>query len=101
MPRNAEERSHHSNRISFQQKLQEGTVSKVSEIFDLIGKITPITATMKLDLHTFVKRGLDWNDMLPDELRSTLVSQFEMMQEIGKIEFRRAVVPENTIKPDI
>ena len=56
---------------------------------------------MKLDLHTLVKRGLDWDDMLPDELRSTLVSQFEMMQEIGKIEFQRAVVPENTIKPDI
>ena len=46
-----------------------GYVSKVSEIFDLTGKITPITATMKLDLHTLVKRGLDWDDVLPDELR--------------------------------
>ena len=27
-------------------------VSKVPQIFDLTGKITPITATMKLDLHT-------------------------------------------------
>ena len=63
MPKNAEERSHHSNRISFQQTLQEDTISKVSEIFDLTGKITSIIATIKLDLHTLVKRGLDWDDI--------------------------------------
>ena len=39
-------------------------VSKVSEIYDLTGKITPTTATMKLGLHILVKRGLDWDDML-------------------------------------
>ena len=37
----------------------EGSVSKVSEIFDLASKITPIKATMKLYLHTLGKRGLD------------------------------------------
>ena len=44
-------------------------VSNVSEIFDQTVKNTPIAATMKLDLHTLVKRGLDWDDVLPDELR--------------------------------
>ena len=34
---------------------------------------------MKLDLHTLVKRGLDWDDMLPDK----------MMQELGKIKIQR------------
>ena len=33
-------------------------VSKLAEIFDLTGKIIPITAAMKTDLHTLVKRGL-------------------------------------------
>ena len=33
-------------------------VSKVAEIFDLTGKITPITAAMKMDLQILVKRGL-------------------------------------------
>ena len=76
-------------------------VSKVSEIFDLTGKITPITATMKLDSHTLVKRGIDWDDMVPDELRRIWVSHFEMMQEIGKIKFQRAVFPEDAINLDI
>ena len=70
-------------------------------MFDLTGKITPIKATMKLDLHSLIKRSLDWDDMLPDELRRIWVSHFEMMQEIGKIKFQRAVVPEDAINLDI
>ena len=38
-------------------------VSKVAEIFDLTGKITPITSSLKLDLHELVKRKLDWDDI--------------------------------------
>lgn len=34
-------------------------VSKVFEIFDLTGKITPITAALKLDLHQLVIHNLD------------------------------------------
>ena len=44
-------------------------VSKVEEIYDLTGKITPITAMMKYDLHELVQRKLDWDDCIPDELR--------------------------------
>ena len=36
---------------------------------------------MKLDIHTLVKRGLSW----------------EMMQEIGKFEFKCAVAPEDAL----
>ena len=73
----------------------------MSEIFDLAGKITPVTATMKLDLHTLVKRGLDCDDVLPDELRPIWVFHFEMMREIGKIKFQGAVVQEDPINLDI
>ena len=54
-------------------------VSKVAEIFDLTGKVTPITATMKMDLHSLVQRKLDWDDTLSDDLRSIWTSHFEMM----------------------
>ena len=33
--------------------------SKVGEIYDLLGKMTPITARFKLDLHDLVTRKLD------------------------------------------
>ena len=73
----------------------------MSEIFGLTGKIIPITATMKLDLHTLVKGGFDWDGVLPGELRPIWVSYFEMMQEISKIKFQRAAIPEDAINIDI
>ena len=76
-------------------------VSKVAEIFDLTGKMTPTTAAMKMDLHKLVKRGLSWDDAIPDDLRSVWVSYFEMMQEIGNLRFQRAVVPEDAVNLDI
>ena len=63
-------------------------VGKVAEIFDLTGKITPITATMKLDLHTLVERKLQWDDVITDKLRSVWISHFEMMNEINKVKFK-------------
>ena len=76
-------------------------VSNVSEIFDLTVKITRIATIMKLGLHTLVKRGLHWYELLPDESRPIWESHFEMMQQIGKIKFQRAMVPEDVINLDI
>ena len=75
-------------------------VSKVAEIFDLTGKITPITAAKKMDLHTLVKRGLTW-DVILDDLRSVWVLHLEMMQDIGNLRFQRALVPEDAVNFDI
>ena len=60
----------------------------MAEILDLTEEITPITAAMKMDLHTLVKRE-GW------------VLHFEMMQEIGNLRFQRAVVPEDAVNLDI
>ena len=65
------------------------------------GKITPITAAMKMDLRTLVKRGLSWDDVIPDDLRSMWVSHFEMMQEIDNLRFQRAVLPEDAVNLEI
>ena len=70
-------------------------VSKVAEVFDLTGKVTPITAAMKLDLHDLVLRGLDWDDVIPDNLRSIWKTHFEMMQEIKHIKYKRTIIPED------
>ena len=56
---------------------------------------------MKMDLHTLTKRGLSWDDAIPDDLRLVWISHFEMMQEIGTLRFQRAVVPEDSVNLDI
>ena len=76
-------------------------VSKVSEIFDPTGKLTPITAGLKLDLHNLVEMKLQWDDVLPDTLRSLWTSHFDMIQEIKNITFQRTIVPEDALNLEI
>ena len=76
-------------------------VSKVAEIFDILGKMTPITAMMKMDLHDLVRRKLDWDDVIPDDLRGVWLSHFEMMKEINNVRFNRAVIPEDAVSLDL
>ena len=68
-------------------------VSKVGELFDITGKVTPLTASFKLDLHDLVKLGLGWDDEIPNELRALWKSNFEMLQEIKYLRYSRTVIP--------
>ena len=52
-------------------------------------------------MHTLLEIVLDWDDVLPDELRPIWVSHFEMMQDISKIKFSRAVASEDAINLEI
>ena len=76
-------------------------VSKMAEIFDIAGLVTPIIATMKVDLHKLVEKRMDWDDVLPDSLRQIWVSHFEMLQEIKSIKFKLAVVSDDATNLDI
>ena len=76
--------------------------SKVLEIFDIVGLMTPLTAGMKIDLRDLTKiKSLKWNDAIPENLRGVWLSHFEMMREIGSIRYHRSVVPEDAVSLDI
>ena len=76
-------------------------VSKVVEIYDLARKLTPLTASSKIDLHELVKRNLQWDDAIPDNLRAQWISNFDMMKEIKTLTFKRAIVPDDAANLDI
>ena len=75
--------------------------SKVAEIFDITGKVTPLVAAMKMDLQELVQRKLDWDDKIPDEFRSLWESHFDMIQEINNLRYQRVIVPEDAINLEI
>ena len=66
-------------------------VGKVAEVYDMVGRVTPIVAMMKLDLHVLVQRKLQWDDNIPDDLRPMWLSNFEMIQELKNLKFKRAM----------
>ena len=72
-------------------------LSKVAEIFDPLGRVTPLTSAMKLDIRELTLLNLDWDHVIPDAMREVWRSNFEMMEEIGSLRFQRAVIPEDAI----
>ena len=74
---------------------------KVAEIFDLRGKFTPITAGLKLDLSELSKRNFDWDDYVPDDLKNLWTNNFELIQKLGQVKFKKAVVPEDAVNLDM
>ena len=76
-------------------------MSNTSSIYNLVGKIIPLTAMMKCDLYELVIRKLNWDDKILDDLRHIWKSHFEIIQNIGNIKFNRAEVPDNVSSLDI
>ena len=76
-------------------------IGNVAEVFDLLGKVTPLTCGFKLDLRTLVNRKLDWDDHIPNDLKALWIANFQTIQDLANVRFNRVVVPENAISLDI
>ena len=71
--------------------------SKVAEIYDITGLITPLTAGMKIDLHQLVSRKLDWDDAIPQDLLHIWRSNFEVIKGMSQLKFKRAIIPSDAV----
>ena len=72
-------------------------VSVVYGIFDPKGLAAPIVCGFKIDLHDLTVMKLDWDDEIPENLRQIWASNFEMIQELKNIRYKRAVVPTDAV----
>ena len=67
----------------------------VARVFDPLGLVTPITASLKLDLHDLCLRRLDWDDQIPEELLEVWVANMANIQDLRAVVFKRTVIPED------
>ena len=75
--------------------------SRVAEVWDALGKVTPITVGFKLDLSELCKRKLDWDDPIPDDLVPIWKLNFDTISKLGDLKFRRAIVPDDALNLDM
>ena len=68
-------------------------VSRVSECFDPTGKFVPLTSGFKQDISVLHSLGLEWDDKIPDNLRNVWKNNFDMINEISKVKYNRAILP--------
>ena len=48
-----------------------------------------------------MNRKLDWDDHIPNDLKSVWIANFQTIQELANIKFNRAIVPEDAISLDL
>ena len=72
-------------------------VSVVYGIFDPLGRAAPLVSGFKIDITELHLRKLDWDDILPDNLRNVWKSNTEMIQEIRDVRYQRAVIPHDAV----
>lgn len=81
---------------NFTRRVVTGVVARV---FDPLGLATPITAKLKIDLHHLCQHKLDWDDAVPLENLDTWVANMALIQELKTVPFKRAIIPEDAVKP--
>ena len=74
---------------------------RAAEVFDLLGRFTPIIAGIKLDLSELSLKGLGWDDTIPVDLVPQWRENFKIISQIAEIRFRRAIVPPDAVNLDI
>lgn len=74
---------------------------KICENFDLTGKITPVTAAMKLVLQNLVIKKLDCDDTIPGNLRAIWDSHSQMMNESKILKRHRDVIPDDAVDTNV
>ena len=70
-------------------------VSKFSALFDLYGKLTPLTAKMKLDVSKAVKETSGWDEQVSDMLHNKWIDNFWQIHKLRGLQFQRARVPQD------
>ena len=68
-------------------------VSKFSALFDMYGKLTPLTAKMKLDVSKAVKETSGWDEQVSVALHDKWIDNFWTMHKLRGLQFQRARIP--------
>ena len=76
-------------------------LSKKASFFDILGKFSPISAKLSLDLRRAIKETEQWDEAVSDQLRSKWVKNFHMLEKLRGLKFDRARVPSNAKNLDM
>jgi hypothetical protein len=72
-------------------------VSKLMSIFDLLGRMIPVTARLKRDMRTVMACTLSWDEAITNEHRTTWVKNFMDMEAMKGIKFTRPRMPQDAV----
>ena len=72
-------------------------VSKRASIFDMFGKISPVTAKLKRFERDVINSTDSWDAPIPDHLRLQAIQNFVMVEKLRGIHYTRAKIPVDAV----
>ena len=75
-------------------------VSKRASVHDMFGKIEPVKARLKLFERRVFNATEDWDDPLPEELRSEAVKNFILLEKLRGVHYYRPRMPSDAINEE-
>ena len=66
-------------------------------MWDILGKLAPITSGLKLDLRETFQRTETWDEGMPPDLRQRWVHNFLLFEKLRGLKFERAVMPSDAV----
>ncbi|XP_057667212.1 uncharacterized protein LOC130900534 [Diorhabda carinulata] len=85
--------SYSANKLSIKTYTKRSILSIISQVFDPLGLIAPVTITAKILLQKLGSLKVDWDDVLPDYY----VKSFLNYCEINKLKISRCLIINNAI----
>ena len=70
-------------------------LSRKASLFDVTGKLTPISSVLSYDLRKAIKETESWDEAVSDQLRSKWIGNFLMLEKLRGLKFSRPKMPEN------
>ena len=72
-------------------------LSKKASLFDVLGKLTPISSKLSFDLRKAIRETSSWDEAVSEQMRSKWIGNFLMLEKLRGIKFQRARMPENAV----
>ena len=76
-------------------------VSKFWSLFDPFGKLTPLTAKMKLDVSKAMQQTSSWDEQVPTILHDKWLENLWKMQKLKGLQFQRPRIPKDALNTDL
>ena len=64
-------------------------VSRISKLFDPLGRLAPVMVTTKILIQKLWLAGLNWEDVLPDDLKTEFLDEYSILPILNDIKVPR------------
>ena len=75
--------------------------SVTCRIYDIPGKLAPLTLRLKHDLRKLIKVDPDWNNPISDTLRLRWIENFHMIEDLRDVMYVRCNIPSDALRKTI